>query len=121
VRVLLDHNLPRRLRDHLIGHDVKTAREMKWEELENGVLLRAAADAGFNAILSIDKKLEHEQNLAQLPIPVIVLDAISNALPGLLPLVPFLQQLLNSPLERILYIVQETGEIRKAIFPPTEK
>ena len=87
---------------------------MKWEELENGVLLRAAIDSGFDAFLTIDKKLEHEQNLTQLPIPVIVLDANSNALPDLLPLVPFLQQLLNSPLEQILYIVQSTGEIRKA-------
>lgn len=113
MRLLLDHNLPRRLRSHLAEHDVQTAREMNWEELENGALLRAAAEAGFDTFVSIDKKLEHEQNLLQLPIAVIVLDARSNALPDLLPLVSLLQELLTAPLERILYVVQLTGGIRK--------
>ena len=61
--MLLDHNLPKRLRGLLPGHDVKTAREMRWDALKNGALLDGAARAGFNAVLSIDKNLRYEQNL----------------------------------------------------------
>jgi len=39
--------------------------------------------------LTIDKKLEHEQNLLTLPLPVVVIDSLSNALPFLIPFVPF--------------------------------
>jgi hypothetical protein len=90
---------------------------MGWERLENGALLKTAADGEFEAFLSIDKKLEHEQNLARLAIPIVVLDAPSNALPDLLPLIPFLQQLLAVPLERILYIVEPNGDIHRFAQP----
>src|SRR5205823_4141958 len=95
IKVLLDHNLPQRLTDYLPGHDVTTTRQMAWDELENGELLQAAANGNFGAFVSIDKNLEHEQNLSRLPIPVVVLDAPSNALPRLLPMVPFLQRVLS--------------------------
>ena len=69
MRVLLDHNLPKRLCAMLIGHEARTARQMTWDKLGNGVLLRAASEAGFDVFLSMDKKLEHEQNLSALPTP----------------------------------------------------
>ena len=117
MKVLFDHNVDRRLRNLLAGHDVRTAREMGWEQLENGVLLRAAADDGFEALLSIDKKLEHEQNLRTLPLPVIVIDSRSNALPALAPFAPFLLDLLRSPLDRQLYIIQPGGAVIRLTKP----
>jgi hypothetical protein len=84
---------------------------MGWEQLQNGVLINAAAEDGFGALLSIDKKLEHEQNLRTLPLPVIVLDSMSNALPALLPFAPSLLDLLQSPLDPQLYVVQLSGVI----------
>lgn len=61
MRLLFDHNVDRRLRRHVAGHDVRTAREMGWDSLKNGALIASAASAGFDALVSIDKKLEHEQ------------------------------------------------------------
>jgi len=104
-RVIVD----RRFRKSLVGHDVQTTREMKREKLDNGVLLRTAANHGFDVLLSIDKKIEHEQNLKTLPLPVIILDSQSNALPALLPFATIVLQLLQSALDRILYIVQPDG------------
>lgn len=117
MKVLLDHNLPRRLRSHLPGHEVKTTREMSWENLRNGELLKSAAGENFDGMLTIDKNIEHEQNLARLPIAVLVLDARSNALPRLVPLVPFLQAVLATPLERLLYVIEPDGTVLKLRAP----
>lgn len=111
MKCLFDHNVDRRLRRHLPGHEIRTTKEKGWQKLGNGVLLQAAADAGFDVFLSIDKKLEYEQNLKKLPMTVIVIDSISNALPELLPFVVPLLELLKSPLERGLYLIQSDAAI----------
>ena len=110
MKLLFDHNVDRRFRRHLPGHHIQTTREMRWEELKNGVLLKAASDAGFDAILCIDKKIEHEHNLSTLPLPVIVLDAVTNAVHGLVPFTTHLLKLLESPLEKRLYVIEKSGE-----------
>src|SRR5689334_3015811 len=118
MNILFDHNVPRRLGVHLTGHTIATAKSMGWEKLSNGVLLQGAAAARFDAFITIDKKLEHEQNLMTLPLPVIVLDAQSNALPALLPFVaPLLNLLSTPPLALVLYIVQEDGTILRLTAP----
>jgi len=91
--------------------EIRTAREMKWEQLRNGELISAAAQAGFEAFVTIDKQLEHQQNLSTLVMPVVIVDGKSNALPALLAFAPFLSDLLASPLDRVLYIVEETGNV----------
>jgi len=97
VKVLFDHNLPRRFRQLVPGHQIRTAREMGWDEFQNGALLKAAANGRFDVFASIDKNIEHEQNLRTLPLPVVVLNAPSNALPVLRPFAPFLLELFPPP------------------------
>ncbi len=58
MKILLDHNLPRRLREHLPGHEIRTTREMKWEQLRNGTLMSVAAATGFEVFVTIDKQIE---------------------------------------------------------------
>ena len=111
MKVLLDHNLPKRLRQFLPGHDVKTAREMGWDALKNGALIRSAAHANFQALLSADKNLRHEHNLSLLPLAVIVLECVSNALPALIPFTVHVQTLLSVPLRNGLYVVRPDGTI----------
>jgi hypothetical protein len=57
--VLFDNNVPAPLRRYLEGHEVSTARQMGWQELENGDLLNAAEDAGFELLLTGDKNLSY--------------------------------------------------------------
>ena len=113
MKILLDHNLPRGLRKFLSGHEVKTAREMGWDTLKNGVLIATAARAGFQAFLGIDKNLRFEQNLDLLPLPVVVLECISNALPTLIPVAPHVSSLLSAPLDNCLYIVSADGRVQR--------
>ena len=49
MKLLLDENMPRKLRHHLPGHDVFTTPYMDWAGIGNGKLLALAADAGFEA------------------------------------------------------------------------
>jgi len=75
VKILFDHNLPRRLREHLPGHEIRTTREMKWEQLRNGALISSAVEARFEVFVTIDKQIEHQQNLATLALPVVVVES----------------------------------------------
>ena len=47
----------------------------------------AAAD-GFNAIITVDKNIQYQQNLDTLPIAVIVLSALRSTIEYLQPLIP---------------------------------
>lgn len=73
MKVLLDHGTPVPLRRALPGHDVSTAYELGWSTLLNGELLAAAEAAGFAAIVTTDKNIRHQQNLAGRRLGVLVL------------------------------------------------
>jgi len=60
VRILLDESLPRGLKG-----------------LKNGELLRLASGA-FDVFVTADQNLEHQQNIASLPLAVVVLVARTN-------------------------------------------
>lgn len=60
--ILLDENLPHRLRLLLPGHDVRTTAYQGWSGLSNGALLKAAEDAGFDAIITADQGIRYQQN-----------------------------------------------------------
>jgi predicted nuclease of predicted toxin-antitoxin system len=85
VRVLLDECLPRRLKRELPGHDVRTAPEMGWASKRNGELLQLA-QREFDVFLTVDRNLQHQQNLASFEIAVVVLVASSNRFDDLRPL-----------------------------------
>lgn len=95
MRLLLDESVPARLRRSLPSHSVKTVVEMGWGGVKNGALLALAAKE-FDAFLTVDKNLPYQQNVVNLPIAVIILEAYSNELIALLPLVRNLEQALGS-------------------------
>ena len=68
---------------------------MGWSGVKNGKLLALAA-ADFDVFVTVDKNLPYQQNLAALPIALVVLDAHSTELAFLLPLVDRLEQVLSS-------------------------
>ena len=55
--VLFDQGTPVPIANSLLGHSVKTARQLGWDTLANGELLRAAEEAGFDVLLTTDKNL----------------------------------------------------------------
>ena len=95
MRLLLDESVPILLRRSLPGHALRTIVEMGWSGAKNGKLLALAANE-FDAFVTVDENLPYQQNLATLPIAVVVLDTVSTDLPALLPLVPELERALSS-------------------------
>ncbi len=87
MRLLLDHNLDWRLKRLLPGHEVATAKDMGWEEADDGDLLRVA-EAEFDVVLTGDKNFRHQQNLRGRGIALIVLLARRNILQTTAPLMP---------------------------------
>jgi hypothetical protein len=72
--LLFDNGTPRTLARYLIDqHTVTEARARGWEELENGDLLIAAESAGFDVLITTDKNLRYQQNLATRKLAVVVL------------------------------------------------
>ncbi len=88
MRVLLDEQLPRHLAREIAGHDISTVQQRGWAGLKNGELLRVAADAHFDVLVTADRNLQFQQNLSQSRLGIILLVAPSNALEDLRPLVP---------------------------------
>ncbi|MDT0631273.1 hypothetical protein RQM47_05160 [Rubrivirga sp. S365] len=86
IRVLLDENVPRKLKRHLEAEAV-TVPERGWGGVKNGRLLHLAA-AEFDVLLTMDRGIEHQQNLSGIDLCLIVLSAASNDIDDLLPLVP---------------------------------
>jgi hypothetical protein len=76
MRILFDHGTPAPLRDALTGHAVSTAYEMLWTQLSNGALLKAA-DAQFDALITTDRNLRYQQNLAGYRLAILVLPTTS--------------------------------------------
>ncbi|HEY4231834.1 MAG TPA: DUF5615 family PIN-like protein [Lacipirellulaceae bacterium] len=95
MKALLDENLPHQLRQEIAAHEVFTVAFMGWSGVDNGELLRRAVAEGFAALVSNDRGLEYEQDLAGLPIAVIVLLAPTNTIESLRPLLPQLEKALN--------------------------
>lgn len=86
MRVLLDENLPRALADQLQEHDAFTVQARGWSGMTNGELLRRAR-GDFDALLTMDRGLPHQQDLSDLGLGVLIVRAPSNRMEHLKPLV----------------------------------
>jgi hypothetical protein len=98
MRILFDQATPVPLRPYLAGHSIRTAAEEGWDRLRNGDLLNAAEQAGFDLLLTTDRNMQYQQNIAGRKIAVVILsrqqwpqlrphvrlvvEAINSAIPG---------------------------------------
>lgn len=97
MRVFLDECVDWRLARDVVGHDVKTARQMGWTTVKNGALLTLASQH-FEVFVTVDRNLSFQQNLGSFSIAVNVLQAKTNRLTDLKPLVPNLLAAIKSAL-----------------------
>ena len=86
MRVLLDESIPVDFAQDLRELDARTVIGLGWAGLKNGALLRAAAEQ-FQVLVTMDKNLQFQQNLAAHAIGVVLLRARSNRIADLRPLV----------------------------------
>jgi predicted nuclease of predicted toxin-antitoxin system len=88
MRVLLDEHLDRRLKPLFAPEfEVVTVHEHGWSGKKNGALLQAAR-VEFDALVTMDRSIEHQQNLGDLELSIVVLRAASNRRQDTAPLIP---------------------------------
>jgi hypothetical protein len=85
--VFLDECIDWRFARDIVGHDVKTARQMGWTTIQNGALLTLASQH-FDVFVTLDRNLSFQQNLGNFSIAVLVLSAKTSRLTDLTPLIP---------------------------------
>lgn len=77
--LLLDENLPKRLKLDFPEHEIFTIRDKKWNGIKNGQLLKLLVENNFDALLTFDKNLQFQQNFFRFTITVFVLTAKINS------------------------------------------
>jgi predicted nuclease of predicted toxin-antitoxin system len=96
MRVLLDEQLDQRLRTLFDPEfQVETVRFRGWDGVADGQLLHLAA-AEYDALVTMDRGIPHQQNVEGLSLGIVVLGAISNRRADTAPLVPVVSDALRS-------------------------
>ncbi|MCA9904151.1 MAG: hypothetical protein KC547_09855 [Anaerolineae bacterium] len=96
MRILLDECVPNPLKRLLGDYDVLTMRQMGWNGLKNGELLRRLVEEKFDVLLTVDQNIEYQQNVAELPLAIIIMIAQNNRLEALEPLIPQVVEVLET-------------------------
>lgn len=96
MRVLLDENLPHQLRPLFADSiEVITVGYRGWNGKENGELLRMAA-AEFDAFVTTDRGILYEQNLKEIDLGIVLLEANRNHYEALALLIPHVNTVLKT-------------------------
>lgn len=80
MKILLDHNLDRRLKNYLTEYETSTVQEQSWSDALNGELLALAEKNGFDVLLTADTNIKNQQNLSNRKISILILRAFNNRL-----------------------------------------
>jgi hypothetical protein len=94
MKILLDECVTKHLKPKLLPHEVSTVREMEWSGIKNGKLMTLCVENNFDIFLTIDKNLQHQQNLTKYSIAIVIFDSTSADISELNKFVPtFLAQI----------------------------
>jgi len=106
-KVLLDENLPLKLKYRLQDVcEIYTVNDKGWNALENGDLINAMQSDGFDYLLTSDKNLQYQQNLAKYSMSFIVLNVPNNNYETILPLVPKIKAVLTDNTQKKLVVIE---------------
>ena len=95
MKLLLDENLPKRLKLDFPEHEIYTVRDRNWNGIKNGELLNLLLDNNFDALLTFDKNLQHQQNFKKYTLTVFVLSSHINSYDELTKLTPMIKKYLD--------------------------
>ncbi len=104
MKLLLDENLPKKLKQDFKEHEIYTVTEKQWNGISNGKLLKLLIENKFDVLLTFDRNMQYQQNFRTYTITVLVLNAKDNTYLTLKSLVPkiknvLLKELYPGPIE----------------------
>ncbi|SMO44692.1 DUF5615 family PIN-like protein [Gracilimonas mengyeensis] len=99
MKLLLDENLPVRLKNNFSELEVFTVQDCGWQGTKNGKLLKLMLKNGFDVLLTADNNIQNQQNFENYPIAVVILNVFRLTYKNLLPLIPEVKKLLSTELK----------------------
>jgi hypothetical protein len=109
MKILLDENIDIRFKNLFPTaiHEVYTVRDMQWNGVKNGALLKLLGENGFDCWIVVDKNLPYQQNVSSLPCLIIVLDVLRNTLKYITPLLPAVLKALEFSEGKKIIVISE--------------
>ncbi len=98
MKILIDENLPKRIKEAFKEWEIYTIRDMQWQGKKNGELMTLMAENQFNVLLTFDKNMQYQQHFPKYGVTVFVLNASGNQYKFIAPLLPFVQEKLAEDL-----------------------
>ena len=99
MRLLLDENLPKRLKKEFKEFEIFTIHERGWSGKSNGLLMQLMVTEKFDVLITFDKNMQYQQNFTKYSLTVIVLNAKDNSFDTLKNLVPEIKKTLSLELK----------------------
>ncbi len=91
MKILLDECVTKHLKKHFFGHQVSTVLEMGWSGVKNGKLMNLCVENQFDILLTIDKNLQHQQNLDKYPVTIVIFNSFSSKVEELVEFIPLFE------------------------------
>jgi hypothetical protein len=88
MKILLDECITKRVEGLLTEFDVYTVSEMGFSGMKNGNLLAIAESSGFDILLTIDKNIDHQQNIKKFDLTIVIFDVFRSGINYIEELVP---------------------------------
>jgi hypothetical protein len=106
MKILLDENIDVRFKNLFkeSSHEVFTVRDMQWNGIKNGELLKLLEKNYFNCWIVVDKNIPYQQNISNLPCLIIVLNVFRNTLQQISKLYPSVLVALENISEKIIVV-----------------
>ena len=99
MKLLLDVNLPKRLKSDFPEHVIYSVSDRDSNGKENGELMQLLIAEEFDVLLTFDKNLQYQQNFKKYAVPVFVLNATDNTYLTLSRLITTIKEALAVPLQ----------------------
>lgn len=97
MKILLDENIPSKvITDFGNDFEIKSVRDMKWLGKKNGELLGLMVFNNFDFFITLDKNLQHQQNLGKFDLTIFLLHAKNNKHQTIQPFLDSVKELLFS-------------------------
>ncbi len=107
MKTLLDEYVDVRFKTMLTQVEVFTVREMGWLGVKNGVLRQKMEAVSFKALVTADKNMPFQQNLANQTFAIVIMDTPSLLFDFQKQFLPKIQQFLkgeHAHLPKIVYV-----------------
>lgn len=108
MKVLLDENIDIRFRKSFPGNfEVYTVKDMGWNGIKNGDLIKLLAENNFDYWIVVDKNIPFQQNTKDIPFTIIVLDIFRNTLKQIELLLPQILHTINKSSSEKIIVLKE--------------